>query len=934
MYKLILISLLLVTSSTTNGEGSSNIKLQGQVLSIGPDVDVEGIEFIWECISWNVQVDEVLSGSYTDFHRPCLVIVDLLAPLNGEEIGYIDNDIKVGDRVEVYGIRCITYSCDVSLVGNSRYYIKKISSSSQKPECSGTITGYVYDDATNDPIDDALVEWGRIYDDTNGRGKFTLDGDFCPDTRYTIECSADGYESDTKRLTTDDDGNGDVDFYLDPDCDGTISGYVRDTTTRAPIKGALVEVESSGTLHIYSVNRNSDETSRSGRFSIDSNFCPNTRYTIKCSAAGYKLATRSITTERDGDKEVDIYLEPERPVCSGTVSGHVYDASTRRPISGASLLFCHGGDCWAVPVTDSWGLYASIGRHCPSNIYEVTCSADGYRLETKRATTDSLGNAAIDFHLVPLCRGTISGRVYDSTTGRPIPGAALLFCQGGDCWCPPVTDSQGNYGSSDRFCPSSTCEITCSADGYKTETRTIATDTDGNYRDLNIPMEPEKVEMEVSVEATGGVTEVDIGEASVILVQAKPKGGFAGDLEGASVTLNADGGRFLDTGTTQITGGLTRAGAFGRKWEATASGTYTFTATISKPGYETGIATVNIIVRSDYRLVVEPDTTLQGAETELRVTANLPALKERGQEAVRMSDPVHWYIITPSGQEIEGEKDTFHESRAGGPSDVATYDFPEAGEYVVRVELPESGLERAWTVYARPLPEIDDGSNEAGSSESDSSWIYEMDRYQTYSKVEGEIVQVELINVTVINEDKIEAMLRVRNTRPARYNLETYDGRPLIDSYNKTLTLNEAECIIVPVRAIKRDDSYVAGLDVNVDFATYFLENLMGAVACTPSTETLMEIKETIKEESYPDKSMREISLESWALSTTEFFRDHPETLAKATIECGTDLAVGEILDKLPLVSQLMTIVDGLRMSFDGLTCPSEEIISIDFRRD
>lgn len=105
---------------------------------------------------------------------------------------------------------------------------------------------------------------------------------------------------------------------------------------------------------------------------------------------------------------------------------------------------------------------------------------------------------------------------------------------------------------------------------------------------------------------------------------------------------------------------------------------------------------------SDYRFVVEPRSTLQGTETELRVTANLPALGERGEEAVKMGDPIHWYITTPSGQEIEGEKDTFHESKAGGPSDVATYDFPEAGEYVVRVELPESGLERAWIVNVSP----------------------------------------------------------------------------------------------------------------------------------------------------------------------------------------------------------------------------------------
>lgn len=420
------------------------------------------------------------------FEVSCDQETDCLDDFYGGTNEIHEGKVHVGDRVKV--LASYVDANTVSICGNRNYYIKLIRLS-REPKCSGTITGYVYDDATNAPIKDSLVECGRISDYTNSRGWFSLGGDFCPNNRYTIECSAGGYKSDTKRVTTDSNGDGSVKFYLDPDCDGTISGYVRDATTRAPISGALVEVRSSEMLGVLSANSNSHYSGSSGRFSIDGNFCPNTRYTIRCSAEGYKLAIRSITTERDGNKEVDIYLEPERPVCSGVVSGHVYDASTRRPISGASLLICQGGSCCATPITDSWGSYRSMGSNCPFSSYEITCSADGYTLETKRATTDGSGNSVLDFTLVPLCRGTISGKVYDSATGRPIPGAALLFCQGGDCWCPQPSDAMGYYSAGGRICPSTTWQITCSADGYTPGTKTITTDKDGNFRNLNIPLE-------------------------------------------------------------------------------------------------------------------------------------------------------------------------------------------------------------------------------------------------------------------------------------------------------------------------------------------------------------------------------------------------------------------------------------------------------------
>jgi hypothetical protein len=335
--------------------------------------------------------------------------------------------------------------------------------------CSGTISGYVYDGITRNPIRGASVRCEGHSDDSSQRGYYSIDGEFCSRERYSITCSAEGYKSETEPITTDSDGDYEFNFNLVPECEGTISGHAYDANTREPIEDALIECGGSNTDSRYT-----------GYYSLDGDFCPSTRYSVKCSAEDYKSGTKTITTEDDGDySNLDFYLEQK---CSGSISGHVRDSETRSAVPGASLLVCEeGGSCFVLPPVDSNGVYSTNEPVCPSTKYEITCDAEGYEQATKTKTTDRNGNAWVDFDLESECSGSISGHVRDSVTRSPVPGASLLVCEeGGSCFALPPVDPNGVYSTDETVCPSTRYDITCDAEGYEQATKTKTTDRNGN----------------------------------------------------------------------------------------------------------------------------------------------------------------------------------------------------------------------------------------------------------------------------------------------------------------------------------------------------------------------------------------------------------------------------------------------------------------------
>jgi len=260
-------------------------------------------------------------------------------------------------------------------------------------------------------------------------------------------------------------------------CTGTVPVQVKDEQTGALIAGASVSIQGE------KISR-SGTTDYNGATSFQG-VCPNADISISCFAQGYLSNSQSITTDSSGNAQVSISLvpaEPAKPVCSGAISGYVYDDETREPISDASLLICQEGTCWSPAPSDSSGHYTTDEKCYSSKAIEITCSANNYETATQTATTGEQGNANLNFYLKKKnkCTGIISLSVYDSKKESPISGASLLICQDGKCWSPPVSDEKGVLITGPESCPLAKTEITCSAENYETENQSITTDTKGN----------------------------------------------------------------------------------------------------------------------------------------------------------------------------------------------------------------------------------------------------------------------------------------------------------------------------------------------------------------------------------------------------------------------------------------------------------------------
>ncbi len=372
-----------------------------------------------------------------------------------------------------------------------------------EPNCQGEISGHVSDFENKSPIIGATLlickKGGDCWSPApvDSTGLYSSGKQVCPSTSYDLTCSAEGYNSSTLSVTTDDKGNAWQDFKLKRNCQGILSGKVLNSITNEPVQGANLLICQNGKCFDPVI------TDSSGQYTL-SGLCPLTDYEITCSAEGYKTYENTGTTKDDGNSLHEILLEPD---CQGTISGKVLDATTKATIQGANLLVCTNGKCMDPVITDSEGQF-SLSKVCPSISYDITCSASGYITYQSTNTTDDKGNSLHEILLEPECKGAISGKVLDGLTNNPVQGASITICHSGKCSDPVTTDSAGQY-SFNKGCPSSDYEITCSASGYQTYKNTGKTDEKGNSlheilleRELTIKVWTDKTEYKAGEEVT------------------------------------------------------------------------------------------------------------------------------------------------------------------------------------------------------------------------------------------------------------------------------------------------------------------------------------------------------------------------------------------------------------------------------------------------
>ncbi len=121
-------------------------------------------------------------------------------------------------------------------------------------------------------------------------------------------------------------------------------------------------------------------------------------------------------------------------VITGTISGSVTDSITGGPIEGAAV-----SDGTRSDTTDASGNYTI--ENVPVDTFTITASISVYLpFSIDGVVVTANDTSLVDFQLIKVPNGTISGTVTDAATGNPVPGA--LVSNGTDA---DTTDAGGNY---------------------------------------------------------------------------------------------------------------------------------------------------------------------------------------------------------------------------------------------------------------------------------------------------------------------------------------------------------------------------------------------------------------------------------------------------------------------------------------------------------
>lgn len=190
---------------------------------------------------------------------------------------------------------------------------------------------------------------------------------------------------------------------------------------------------------------------------------------VTVSETGFATMTGAIVVAGGQTATLNFALSPP-----GTVTGHVADADTGTPISGAALTY-QGGDL----TTGADGSFTIAG--IASGSQSITGSATGYDSLTKTTSVPANGTVTLDFALTKT-QTWISGGVTDSVTLQPIPGGTVSYSGGS-----ATTDALGRYKLDNT--PPGTYAVTASATGYVSATHQVVV-TAGAYASQEFALVP------------------------------------------------------------------------------------------------------------------------------------------------------------------------------------------------------------------------------------------------------------------------------------------------------------------------------------------------------------------------------------------------------------------------------------------------------------
>src|SRR5216683_2522627 len=230
---------------------------------------------------------------------------------------------------------------------------------------------------------------------------------------------------------------------------GTLAGVVTDGGSGAGIAGATVSYSGTGPAGLVSGSTPTDAT---GHYSVAG--IAVTSYSMTAQAAGYQSQSATATVGGGSTTTQNFALTGQATRLSGTVS----DASTTRPIAGATVS---AGTASAV--TDANGAYTIAGL--APGTYTATATASGYTSQSASVTLTASTTTTQNFALAPN-PGTITGTVTDAGTAAPISGATVSYSGGST-----TTNSSGGYTLANVA--QGSYSVTASAIGYAAQSRTV-----------------------------------------------------------------------------------------------------------------------------------------------------------------------------------------------------------------------------------------------------------------------------------------------------------------------------------------------------------------------------------------------------------------------------------------------------------------------------
>ena len=187
---------------------------------------------------------------------------------------------------------------------------------------------------------------------------------------------------------------------------------------------------------------------------------------------------------------------PPSPVSTGTIDGTVTESDGVTPIEGATVTV----DTGQSGITDTDGTYTITD--VPTGECSVTASADGFESQTKPATVYDKQTTTVDFALIPIPVGSITGTVINSENSEAISGATVTVDTGQST----TTGADGTYTITDV--PTGDRLVTASADGFESQT-TTATVTENNTTTVDFALNPVTPETPIRVQIKAGVDDVN-----------------------------------------------------------------------------------------------------------------------------------------------------------------------------------------------------------------------------------------------------------------------------------------------------------------------------------------------------------------------------------------------------------------------------------------